>query len=242
MDTTATDTGPSTSSISRNIFTRFKRSPIYAALLPITFLSGLASGFLIWGRDKPQVAIENTPVPEEQAPVRLEVSQDNDPKLGSADAPVEIIEFSDFSCPFCKRFHQETFPDLMDTYGNQIQFVYRDFPVVGGGQIGFQAAQAANCAAEQVDYWVFHDALFSGRYNLNREGFNQYALELGLDITAFEECLVSERYADEVNADFQDAIKLGVTGTPTFFINGIPLVGAQPLSRFALVIDSELAP
>ncbi|NIS81063.1 MAG: thioredoxin domain-containing protein [Anaerolineales bacterium] len=228
---------------------RFKRSYFYAALLPLTFVVGLASGFLIWGRtDSPEAgspgvtSLPIAPTPVEQQPVRLEVSLDDDPALGPDDAQIVIVEFSDFNCPFCQRFHQETFTDLMDAYAGQIKFVYRDFPIVGGGQVGFEAARAANCAAEQGDYWAFHDALFSGRYNLDRNGFVQYASGLGMDQTLLEECLDSGRYDDEVQADFREGVELGVTGTPTFFINGIPLVGAQPLSSFVRVIEPELAP
>ncbi len=235
----------STSSLSAERYVRIKRSYLYTALLPLTFVAGLASGFLAWGRSAeygvPPIPDTTPDVIGERAPTRLEAGTDDDPALGPDDAQVVIVEFSDFSCPFCQKFHQETFADLMDIYAGQVRFVDRDFPIVGGGQVGFQAAQAANCAGEQGDYWTYHDALFSGRYNLDRSGFGQYASDLGLDTAELEDCLDSKRYAEEVRGDFQDGVDLGVTGTPTFFINGIPLVGAQPLSSFAQVIESELA-
>jgi len=239
----------STSPLSAERYVRIKRSYLYTSLVALTFVAGLASGFLLWGRRPESAPPSNEGTNQETTrattgeltPSRLEVSPDDDPTLGPDDAQIVVVEFSDFSCPFCQRFHQETFTDLMVTYAGQIRFVYRDFPIVGGGQMGYQAAQAANCAAEQGDYWVFHDALFSGRHNLDRSGFGQYASDLGLDAAALEDCLDSGRYAEEVQTDFQDGVDLGVTGTPTFFINGIPLVGAQPLSSFAQVIDSELA-
>lgn len=229
-------------------YVRFKRSYLYSSVLPLAFVAGLASGFLVWGRSAERVPPSNEVTNQEstqamtieQTPNRLAVSPDDDPALGPDDAQVVIVEFSDFSCPFCQRFHQETFKDLINTYADLIRFVYRDFPIVGGGQVGFQEAQAANCAAEQGDYWTFHDALFSGRYNLDRSGFGKYASDLGLDAAELEECIATERYTEEVQAYFRDGFDLGVTGTPTFFINGIPLVGAQPLSSFAKVIDSEL--
>ncbi len=228
-------------------FLRIKRSYLYAAFLPLAFVAGLASGFLIWGRNPApeklaaQVDINSAAVPTEpQQPRRFEVSEDDDPSIGPEDAAIVIVEFSDFNCPYCLRFHQETFTDLMNAYEGQIRFVYRDFPVVGGGQVGLEAAQAANCAAEQIDYWAYHDALFSRRYNLDREGFEQYAIELGLDEADFTQCLDNERYLDEVGADLQYGAGLGITGTPTFFINGLPLVGAQPLSNFTQLIDDEL--
>jgi protein-disulfide isomerase len=228
-------------------YLRIRRSSLIVALLPLTFVLGLASGFLFWGRSTESTipSVVDSPaqsplIAEVQEPTRLDVSADDDPALGADDAQVVIIEFSDFSCPFCQRFHLETFSGLMESYADQIQFVYRDFPIVGGGQIGFMAAQAANCAAEQGDYWTFHDALFSGRYGLDEEGFGQYASELGLNSDELITCVQSGRYEEEVQLDFQDGVDLGVTGTPTFFINGIPFVGAQPLANFARVIDAEL--
>jgi protein-disulfide isomerase len=167
----------------------------------------------------------------------MEIDEDDDPVLGNDDAPITIIEFSDFRCPYCKRFQQETFAELLAGYPDQIRFIYRDFPVVGG----FEAAVASECADEQGDYWAYHDLLFSGEQpELSKEAYLAYAEKLALDLEEFESCLDDGRYASEVEADAVYAAGLGVTGTPTFFINGIPLIGAQPLSVFAQIIDSEL--
>lgn len=168
--------------------------------------------------------------------MRLDVSVDDDPALGPDDAPITIIEFSDFACQFCRRFHQETFQLLMDAYPGQIRFVYRDFPVVGG----FEAAQAAECADEQGFFWEYHDLLFTGTQGLSRSAYEQYAEDLGMDTDVFTTCLDEERYKSEVTNDANYASSLGISGTPTFFINGIPLVGAQPLGNFKQVIDGEL--
>ncbi len=232
---------------------RFRRSSLYAALLPLAFVTGLAAGYLFWGREgsAPVVAANPTDTeeqvvvaepaqtlaPTDSQQVRLEIDEDNDPFLGPEDAPITIIEFSDFRCPFCKRFRQETFDQLFEAYPEQIRFIYRDFPVVGG----FEAAVASECANEQAAYWDYHDLLFSDGYaELNREAFLGYADQLSLDIEAFTLCLEEERYADEVENDARYAAGLGVTGTPTFFINGIPVVGAQPFLIFADIIDAEL--
>jgi protein-disulfide isomerase len=166
----------------------------------------------------------------------LEIEVDDDPALGPSDAPITIVEFSDFNCPYCQRFHIETFPALMESYPDQIHFVYRDFPVVGG----LESALASECAHEQDSYWEYHNLLFSGTQTRGTEGFLAYAEELGLDADAFEACLTEGRYADEVEADAMYAAGLGITGTPTFFINGIPLVGAQPLEVFVEIIEAEL--
>jgi len=215
---------------------RFKRSHVYSALIPLAFVVGLATGFLFWGRTPAPSAV--AAVGEPQAPTRLEVSADDDPALGPADAPITIIEFSDYNCPYCEKWHAETFQPLMAAYPDQIRFVYRDFPITS--QESTLAAQAAQCAGEQDAYWPFHDSLLSGGLDLGREAYEQYATRLGLNVEALLACLDSGKFDDEVQADARYAAGLGVSGTPTFFINGLPLVGAQPLSEFRAVIDSEL--
>lgn len=223
-------------------FIRFRRGSFYMALLPVAFVTGLAVGYLTWGRPAPAAA----PAPESVAAIpasptdgpRMTVSVDDDAALGPVDAPITIVEFSDFNCPYCQRFQQQTFQPLLDAYPGQIRFVYRDFPITS--QDSFYAAQAAECAGDQDAYWEYHDALFSGVHGLGNSAYRQYAEELGLDADALMACVDEGRYAEEVQADAQEASSLGVSGTPTFFINGIPMVGAQPLSRFTQVIDEEL--
>ena len=165
---------------------------------------------------------------------------DDDPFLGPEDAVVTIVGFSDFSCGFCRRFNDETLPILLQMYPDELRYVHRDFPIVGGGAVGYAAAQAANCANEQDAYWEYHDGLFSGFFSLNRDGYAQIADNLGLDSAALLQCLDSERYIGEVLHDWQEGSILGVSGTPTFFINGIPVIGAQDLDVFTQIIDSEL--
>ena len=172
-----------------------------------------------------------------QGQVRLEIDEDDDPVLGPDNAPITIVEFSDFRCPYCQRFRIETLDQLLAAYPGQIRFIYRDFPVVGG----FEAAVASECADEQGEYWAYHDLLFSGESaDLSNETFLAYGETLELDLDAFSSCLDEELIASEVEADAMYAAGLGVTGTPTFFVNGIPLVGAQPMEVFAQIIDAEL--
>ncbi len=228
---------------------RFKRSYFYIALVPVAFVIGLAVGYLFWGQIDPttsppsQIAAVDEaadPAPQAQpAPedFRFEVDLDDDPALGPADAPIVIVEFSDFNCPFCQRFHTDTFSGLIESYPDQIHFVYRDFPVVGG----FEAALASECADAQDAYWDYHNLLFTGGGEPGKETYLSYAAELGLDEAAFEACLDSQEFSDEVETDARYAASLGITGTPTFFINGIPLVGAQPLQTFLDIIENELA-
>jgi protein-disulfide isomerase len=228
-------------------YVRLRRSHIYLALIPVALLVGFAGGYLVWGQEAASAsAPASAPVsaPEAEAEPaqanRLEVDPAGDPSIGPADAPITIVEFSDFNCPYCQRWHREVSQELLSAYPDQIQFVYKDFPIVGGGRVGFLSAQAAHCAEEQVAYWEYHNALFSGAYTLDSSGIEQIAVDLGLDLDPFKECMVEARYAEEVRDDFNYGVSLGVTSTPSFFINGIPLIGAQPLENFAQIIDSEL--
>lgn len=172
---------------------------------------------------------------------RLDVSVDDDPFWGPVDAPVTIIEFSDFQCPYCGRFQQETYPRLQEMYGDRIRFVYRDFPILQLHPNAAISAQAANCANEQGNYWEYHNLLLTNQDQSTRSDLVRFATQLELDMNAFNECFDSGRYEQEVNDDVREGSAYGVQGTPTFFINGRPLVGAQPFEVFAAVIDEELA-
>jgi len=221
-----------------------KRSHIVALLLPIVFLLGLGTGYFVWGRDVSSISADtSSPVSqtEPQELPRYDVPVDDDPVLGREDAPVTIIEFSDFECPFCTRFHSDTFSRIIENYGDEVRFVYRDFPLTSIHPEAFPAAEAANCAGEQGQYWEYHDKLFSGGPQaLSAETYVRYAEELTLDMQDFQECVDTGRYKDEVQADFDFGAQLGVRSTPTFFINGIAVVGAQPYSTFVEIIEGEL--
>jgi protein-disulfide isomerase len=169
---------------------------------------------------------------------------------GDPAAPVLVEEFSSYQCPFCKRYFQETFSRIVTSYveAGLVRYVFRDFPLASQPQSSL-AARAANCAGQAGGgsaYWAMHDLLFerqtewSGRANA-RGIFEGYAAELGLDTAAFGECLDSGATQDHVQADAQEGASRGVRGTPTFYINGRPLVGAQPYDVIARAIDAALA-
>jgi protein-disulfide isomerase len=227
--------------------TRRRSSLLFTLLVPLAFAVGLGAGYLLWGRPagaeaqasagQNQAAAQDTP----RQITRYDVPVDDDPVFGPADAPITIIEFSDYECPYCRSWQAEVLPRLIETYPDQVRLVYRDFPLTSIHPNAAPAAAAANCAQEQDAYWDFHDKLFSMELGLSDKAYQQYASDLGLDAEAFSDCLESGRYADEVQADLEYAAQLGVRSTPTFFINGIALVGAQPFELFQEVIDKELA-
>lgn len=167
---------------------------------------------------------------------------DDDPSLGPVSAPVTIIEFSDFQCPFCKMFYdQRTSDQIMAAYPSQVRFVYRDFPVSSLHPEAQAAAEASDCADEQGKFWPYHDGLFQNQDKLSAIFYFELADQLKLDHVAFENCLRQGRYTTEVAKDFGAGMNAGVTGTPTFFINGRMLEGAHPFDDFKQLIDAELA-
>lgn len=173
-------------------------------------------------------------------PPRTMVSADDDPAKGPADAPVTIITFSDFQCPYCSRVNP-TLARLADRYGDSIRVVFRDFPILQIHPQAAKAAEAGACAHEQGKFWPLHDLMFANQARLDVASLKQHAATLGLDAAAFEKCLDSGKHADEWKKDSDDAQKAGVQSTPAFFINGRPVVGAVPYEQFADVINEELA-
>lgn len=175
------------------------------------------------------------------------IVSDESPFLGAEDAPIVIVEFSDYQCPYCGRFDQQTRDPLIEHYGDLVKLVFRDYPVIGG-QSSAETAEAARCAGLQGLYWEYSDliwenqALPSGeRLTLNQQTFDRFAEQVeGLDMDEFDQCLADDSGWDLVVADFNMGQTLGVRSTPSFFINGRPFTGAQPLQNFIAVIDAEL--
>ena len=209
-------------------------SPLVYIFIPLAFFLGLGGGYLLWGSNPTTVAADTNAVK------RVDVSTDDDPSIGPANAPVTIIEFSDYQCPYCQVWYNQVYQQLLASYPNKIRFVYRDLPLPMHPE-AVPAAEAADCAGEQNAYWKYHDALFGQQYGLNRAAYEHYAADLGLDTKAFTACLDSQRYQAEIQADASDAGRVGISGTPSFVVNGRILVGALPFSDFKTVIDEELA-
>lgn len=177
---------------------------------------------------------------EEPVTARYEVSGDRGFVRGPKDAPITIVEFSDFQCPFCKNANA-TVKQVLDKYPGKVKLVFRDYPLASIHPQAPKAHEAARCAADQSKFWEYHDVLFERAPRLAPQDLKQYAVEVKLDPNAFNQCLDSGKYAAEVDKDFQEGAGLGLTGTPSFFINGRQLVGAQPLAAFQKIIDAELA-
>ncbi len=171
-------------------------------------------------------------------PPRVEVAAEG-PSKGATNAPVTIVEFSDFECPYCSKA-EETVGQVMKAYEGKVRVVYRDFPLPFHPNAQ-KAAEAAQCAGEQGKYWEMHSKLFASQKALGVPALKGYAKELALDQGKFDKCLDSGEKAKVVEANKQAGAKVGVTGTPAFFINGYQLTGAQPIEEFKSIIDQELA-
>jgi protein-disulfide isomerase len=167
-----------------------------------------------------------------------EVAVGKSPAKGPANAPVTIVEFSDFQCPYCSRVGP-TLQKVLEDYPKDVRVVYKHYPLSFHKQ-ALPAAKASAAAGRQGKFWEMHDLLFQNQRELNEAAFKGYAQQLGLDVAQFEKDYASPGVAQEVEADMTLARSLGVTGTPGFFVNGRFLSGAQPYSAFKTKIDAEL--
>lgn len=186
-----------------------------------------------------------------QAAIPVDIPLDDAPAIGDPNAPVTIVEYSDYQCPFCWRHFQETMPQLREYIdAGDVRYVFKDFPIRRSHPEAQKAHEAARCAREQGGdeaYWEMHDLIFASQRDWGGNANHVAVLkglagEGGYDATAFASCLDSDRYEAAVSADLAEGSQLGVTGTPTFFINGQRLVGAQPFSVFEQAINAALSP
>ena len=203
---------------------------------------------------KLELKILQNQLPTEQPKPPVKISADDDPIIGDPNAPITIIEFSDFECPFCARFHVQTLPSLLEEYIDQgkVKLVFRDFPIQSIHPNAVPAAVAANCANDQGNFRGMHDMIFENQNewsNLETVDalmtFSQYAGELQLDQEIFDSCLTSGKHIEEIQKDLQDGRDYQVTGTPGFFVGNdeigfVELKGAQPFESFKKVIDAQL--
>lgn len=159
----------------------------------------------------------------------------DDPSFGNPNAPIQIVEFADFECPF-SREESLVIRELTLRFPDKIHFVYRDFPLQDIHPHAFRAAEAANCAADQDKFWPMHDKLYQNANRLTDADIKRYALETGQNIAQFNACLDSRKYKAEIDQDYADGVAAGVKGTPTFFINGARVPGAIPLGLWEQIV------
>lgn len=230
---------------------------IVIALMIVAF----SVGYIVGNFGETKTVIQNTPqITPTQAPnqpnsqTRIAVSTGDSPVMGSSNASVTMIEFSDFQCPFCGQFFSQTLPDVEKNYvdSGKVKFVFKNMPLTNLHPNARSAAMAAECANEQDKFWEYHNTLFENQTSWSgldatdaTKMFKQYASELGLDANSFNSCIDSEKYANTVDKDFQDGTSYGVNGTPTFFIGNdqrgyIRIDGAQPFSVFQQELNSEI--
>ena len=170
---------------------------------------------------------------------RVNVDYDPARVRGNPKAPVMIVEFSDYQCPYCHQV-EPTVKQLLAKYGDKVSLAYRDYPLRAIHSQAEIAAEASRCALEQGKFWEYHDQLFGGE-KLDKDSLISYARNLGMDDKQFGSCLTSEKYKTSIDKDLQDGAKVGVNGTPGFFINGIAASGAQQQQAFERIIDDELS-
>jgi len=184
----------------------------------------------------------------------VQVSLDDDPLLGDKNAPITIIEFGDFQCPFCKRFHELTLPELKSNYIDKgiVNLVWKDFPIQSIHQNALVTSIAGECADDQGLFWELHDRMFAEQANwqglstsIAINDFKRYASEIGINENEFNTCLDSEKYRQEVLDDFSYGSRIGVSGTPAFYVGNqqtgyVQVTGAQPYSVFENIIETLL--
>lgn len=180
-----------------------------------------------------------SPAPTNPEPVANQTFAitESDHVRGNFNAPITLVEFSDFECPFCER-HYPTMNQILNNYPDQVRIIYKHFPLSFHPNAQ-KAAESSECASEQGKFWEYHDKLFDNQPNgFSADKFKQWAVELKLNAKKFNDCLDSDKYAQKVQADFQEGAQTGVNGTPATFINGQLVSGAMPYESFKQIIDS----
>lgn len=234
---------------------------VWMLLILVAFGLGLGAGYMVWAQPEQaravaaeqkvatleRSAVEGTSSAAtqqanagDQKVTRYNIPINNNAILGKTDAPITIIEFSDYQCPYCQSWNKQTWTQIKAKYGDKVRFVYMDFPLDSIHPEAVPAAEAADCAGEQDHYYDYHDLLFSGSKTLGADTYQAYAEQLGLKMDQFKQCVSDRKYQKEVESDLSFASNLGVRSTPTFFINGLALVGAQSFDVFDQIITLEL--
>ena len=209
---------------------------IFFLLLTVVIIIG-AETYSVYQKIK---SGEYIPLTEEGQEIARElVSVDNDPYFGPIEAPVTIVVFEDFACPFCKDSFMAV-NQVRTEYPNEVRFVFRDFPIEANHEGVTQAHLAAECAHDQESFWEYHDKLFLNQENQDGTSLLLYAEEVGLDIDLFRSCVENEVHQQEVQKDLADGIMHDIAGTPVWFFNGLKVEGSLPFEAFQFLIEREL--
>jgi protein-disulfide isomerase len=210
--------------------------PVYVTLNGEFLLTGAPVSLT----DQVNIEAQQNPNPTQQEPI--EIDEGDDAVLGSPDAPVTIIEYSDYQCPFCSRFWSDTLPLIKENYidTGKVKFIYKDFPLSlhPQAQVSAEATECVRAQGGDEAFWKMHDQIFANQGSISEDNLLKWANEIGYDITS---CLDDGTFADEVQADLAEGTSAGISGTPGFIINGVKVSGAQPYSNFESVIESQLA-
>jgi len=256
-DKTAPQVKADSISISKSSFKK-----ILIGIIGIAILSAFFGGYFIGinSVEPEQIFIQNAEdvlgtTENKQVTPPQTISLDDDPVLGNPNAPITIVEFSDYQCPFCAKFHTQTLPLINENYikSGKVNFVFRDFPITGIHPNALPASLASECADDQGKFWQYNGILFTNQdswKNLDVSSvsmtFQEYANELGLDVSEFSSCLTTVKHSQEVNKDLQEGQNYGVAGTPGFFIGNeklgyVIVEGAKPYATFEQVLNSQLS-
>ena len=206
----------------------------YVGITAIGFYRQIQLGDVIPPEVQGKLTVGNIKAPS-SLKLELAYQADSDPTCGNDSAPLQIVEFADFECPYSREASLAV-RELQARFPDKIHFIYRDFPLDDVHPHAFAAAQAANCASDQNKFWQMHDKLFQNQDHLGDLDIKLYALEAGLDITKFNKCFDEHKYKDEIEVDRADGIAAGVIGTPTFFINGKKIAGAIPMQLWEQIL------
>jgi protein-disulfide isomerase len=188
--------------------------------------------YLVALREKAQLAVF-------LRPPSVDIVSDPARVRGAASAPITIVEFSDFQCPFCSKI-QPVLSGLLKKYEGRVKLAFRDFPLRQIHPLAQRAAEASRCAAEQGKFWEYHDRLFAIPSRLDSASLNEHARAVSLDVGAFEACVAGGKFVSSIEADLQEGTKIGITGTPAIFVNGVFVGGAQSAAALEKAIDAEL--
>lgn len=246
--------------VNKSTYTR-----LIISVVSVAIVSAFLGGYVIGGETaEPKEVIIRESIPDLQPRSTVQeqfgpqiirnISLDDDPMKGNPDAIITIVEFSDFQCPFCAKFHETTLDQIEQEYisTGKVNFVYRDFPVQSTHPNAIPAALASECADDQDKFWEMHDMIFENQrewqdlpITQSVDVFREYAKIVDLDTDEFDSCFDSAKHLEEIMADLNDGRTYGVTGTPGFFVGNeqigfVKIMGAQPFSSFQKVIDGQL--